>query len=102
MSEQWQELKETITELRDNDGTSTQQEVCKFLTNYMDILEKQAEQEPKTDYKAFTEWVANEIFSEEWEFNKDSFAEIACRKLAEMGIVKADGDKWVLESENKE
>ena len=41
MNEQWQELKETIIEMRDNDGTSTQQEVCKFLANLMDVLEKQ-------------------------------------------------------------
>jgi len=40
MNEQWQELKETIIELRDNDGTGTQQEVCKFLANLMDVLEK--------------------------------------------------------------
>ena len=46
MTEQWQELKETITEMRDNDGTATQQEVCKFLVNYMEVLEKQM-QEPK-------------------------------------------------------
>lgn len=43
--EQWKKLKKTITEMRDNDGTSTQQEVCKFLANYMDVLEKQM-QEP--------------------------------------------------------
>ena len=48
MTEQWQELKETITELRDNDGTATQQEVCKFLVNLMDVLEKQM-QEPVLD-----------------------------------------------------
>ena len=48
MSKQWQELKETIVELRDGDGTGTQQEVCKFLANYMDILEKQM-QEPCDD-----------------------------------------------------
>jgi len=48
MTDQWQELKETITEMRDNDGTGTQQEVCKFLANYMDILEKQM-QEPCED-----------------------------------------------------
>lgn len=48
MTEQWQELKETITEMRDNDGTSTQQEVCKFLANYMEVLEKQM-QEPCED-----------------------------------------------------
>lgn len=41
MTEQWQELKETITEMRDNDGTGTQQEVCKFLANLMNVLEKQ-------------------------------------------------------------
>ncbi len=41
MTEQWQELKETIIELRDNGGTGTQQEVCKFLANLMDLLEKQ-------------------------------------------------------------
>ena len=45
MTDQWQELKETIIELRDGDGTGTQQEVCKFLVNYMGILEKQM-QEP--------------------------------------------------------
>lgn len=44
MIEQWQELKETITEMRDNGGTGTQQEVCKFLANYMEILEKQMQQ----------------------------------------------------------
>jgi len=48
MTEQWQELKETIAELRDNDGTGTQQDVCKFLVNYMEILEKQM-QEPILD-----------------------------------------------------
>lgn len=41
MIKQWQELKETIIEMRDNDGAGTQQEVCKFLANLMDILEKQ-------------------------------------------------------------
>lgn len=41
MTEQWQELKETIIEMRDNDGAGTQQEVCKFLANLMDVLEKQ-------------------------------------------------------------
>lgn len=45
-TEQWQELKETITEMRDNNGTGTQQEACKFLVNYMEVLEKQL-QEPK-------------------------------------------------------
>lgn len=41
MSEQWQELKETITEMRDSDGTLTQRELCEFLLRYMEILEEQ-------------------------------------------------------------
>lgn len=49
MDEQWQELKETIIELRDNNGTGTQQEVCKFLVNLMNVLEKQ-----KKDKKLLT------------------------------------------------
>ena len=48
MNRQWEELKETIIEMRDNNGICTQQEVCKFLANYMEILEKQI-QEPCED-----------------------------------------------------
>ena len=53
--------------------------------------------EPKTGHwKDFAVWVAKEIFDDEWEYNKDAFAEIACRKLNKLGIVKANGDKWEL------
>lgn len=45
ITEQWQELKETIMELRDNDGTLTQQEVCEYLVYYMNVLECQDEYE---------------------------------------------------------
>ncbi len=58
MTEQWQELKETITEMRDNDGTGTQQEVCKFLVNYMEVLEKQME-EPKIGH-----WIYDDEYSD--------------------------------------
>ena len=51
-------------------------------------------QEPKT--WQFARWVATEIFDDLWEYNKDSFAEIACRKLTELGIVRAKGDEWEL------
>lgn len=44
MTEQWQELKETIIEMRDNGGTGTQEEVCIFLVSLMEILEKQIQQ----------------------------------------------------------
>ena len=44
----------------------------------------------------FAEWVATEIFDDMWEYNKDAFAEIACRKLEKLGIVRAKGDEWEL------
>ena len=55
---------------------------------------KALEQEPKMEQ--FAKWVATEIFDDMWEYNKDSFAEIACRKLAKLGIVRAKGDEWEL------
>lgn len=53
---------------------------------------KALEQEPYD----FAKWVAREIFDDEWEYNKDAFAEIACRKLEKLGIVEANGDEWEL------
>ena len=51
----------------------------------------------------FAKWVASEIFDDMWEYNKDSFAEIACHKLAKLGVVRAKGDEWELvESEVEE
>lgn len=67
-------------------------------------LEKVLEQDLKTEQ--FAKWVATEIFDENWEYNKDAFAELACRWLAELGIVRANGDEWELvepqESEDEE
>ena len=60
------------------------------------------------DYQKFAEWVATEIFDDDWEYNKDAFGELACRKLEKLGIVRAKGDEWELveplqeESEDKE
>ena len=48
MIKQWNELKASITELRDSGGTGTQQEVCGYLVSLMVVLEKQM-QEPCDD-----------------------------------------------------
>ena len=73
------------------------------LNNAYDVAIKALEQSPEMDQ--FAKWVATEIFDDMWEYNKDSFAEIACRKLAKLGIVRAKGDEWELvesqESEDK-
>ena len=73
MTEQWRELKETITEMRDNDGTGTQQEVCKFLANLMDVLEKQMSNQNKGDLIS-RRAVFNIIEKEQ--FKGDAIAEI--------------------------
>ena len=71
------------------------------LNNAYDVAIKALEQEPKTEQ--FAKWGATEIFDDMWEYNKDSFAEIACRKLAQLGVIRAKGDEWELvESEASE
>lgn len=50
--------------------------------------------QPKTEQ--FAKWVATEIFDDMWEYNKDAFDELACRKLAKLGIVVRMGDEWEL------
>ena len=64
------------------------------LNNAYDVAIKALEQSPEMDQ--FAKWVAAKIFDDMWEYNKDSFAEIACRKLAKLGIVRAKGDEWEL------
>ena len=63
-------------------------QLAEWLKDYKRLLE----QKPYD----FAKWVATEIFDDMWEYNKDAFAEIACRKLAELGIVRAKGDEWEL------
>ena len=58
------------------------------------------EQEPKMEQ--FAKRVATEIFDDMWEYNKDSFVEIACRKLEKLGIVRAKGDEWELVEREEE
>mgnify|MGYP003289097914 CR=1 FL=1 len=55
-----------------------------------EALEKQSEAEQ------FARWVATKIFSGMFEDDPVTFAELACRKLAKLGIIKADGDEWTL------
>ena len=64
------------------------------LNNAYDVAINALEQSPKMEQ--FVKWVATEIFDDIWEYNKDAFAEIACRKLAKLGIVRAKGDEWEL------
>lgn len=61
----------------------------------IDIAIKALEQE--SELAQFAKWVASEIFDDDWdEYNKDAFEEIACRKLAKLGLVRANNDYWEL------
>ena len=45
-------------------------------------------------YQDFAEYVAMLIFEYDIEMDMETFSELACRKLAKLGIVRANGDKW--------
>lgn len=47
----------------------------------------------KIDFEDFTKWIADQIF-----FNgvkDDLFVELACRKLAKLGLVEKTDTEWV-------
>lgn len=50
----------------------------------------QIEIQKRHDLERFVKWVIDEIFSEDWEYNRIAFDELACRKLVKMGYVAVD------------
>ena len=52
----------------------------------------------------FAEWVARQIMQPDFEECADTFAELACRKLFYLGIIKIEAEgneqKWVYEWED--
>lgn len=86
MKDQWNELKETIIEMRDNDGAGTQQEVCKFLVNLMDVLEKQM-QEPKMGH-----WISDAI---QGEIDGQIVKGFICSECGAISVFRMTGGKIV-------
>ena len=80
--------------LEDSLTANSRNKIHKRLNEICNLAIKALEQETKT--RQFTEWVTSEIFNDNWKCNKDAFAEIACRKLEKLGIVRAKGDEWEL------
>lgn len=37
----WNQLRDTISEMAENGGTGTQEDVCRYLLKYMDVLEQE-------------------------------------------------------------
>jgi hypothetical protein len=82
-----------LTEYRKKLINSVSNQLGKDIEAF-DMAIKVLEQESKSEQ--FAKWVATEIFDENWEYNYDGFAELACRKLAKLGIVRAEGGEWTL------
>ena len=80
----------------------TREEAIKLLVNATYSDEWQGNEDLTTAHNMsikaleFAEWVAEEIFSDDWEYNKDSFEEVACRKLEKLGIVRKTETDWEL------
>ena len=47
----------------------------------------------------FAEWVAKQVVSGWQEENPGAFAEIACRKLFYLGLVRQDDVNWIYDGE---
>ena len=92
MKEQWQELKETIVKLRDGilefrdgDGTGTQQEVCKFLVDLMDVLENQESCEDCISRQSVEEMIKTEMPERGmWEIEGDKEKETVCEVCVDL------------------
>lgn len=92
---------EEYTELRDRFGAYVEFVVKDMVSGKGERWERKGVDIPSAEPYDFAKWVASEIFDDMWEYNKDAFAEIACRKLEKMGIVRAKGDEWELVEEQK-
>lgn len=52
----------------------------------------------KKDLHMFADWVASEVCREDFADDADFFAEVACRKLAKLGIIKLINKEWHYEN----
>ena len=56
----------------------------------------------KRQLKEFAHFVAKQVCRDDFEDESGAFAEIACRKLNKLGIIKKENDNWVYEFEVEE
>ena len=55
---------------------------------------KPCEERPQGEWIEFAEFVAKEVCTDNFKDNADSFAELACRRLVKLGLLKLDGDTY--------
>lgn len=49
----------------------------------------------------FACFVAKEVMRDDFEETAGAFAEVACRKLHHLGLIKTDGEYWILDHEGR-
>lgn len=85
------------------DADALKERIAEYPYGYRGMIENDIAQiptvSPKAGYIEFADWVAEEVMRED--FGDGFFAEVACRKLYRLGIIKMDGEKWKLEGEWK-
>lgn len=52
------------------------------------------EERPQGEWIEFTKFVARGVCDDDFKDNSDCFAELACRKLVKLGLLKLDGDTY--------
>lgn len=52
----------------------------------------------KKDLHMFADWVASEVCREDFVDDADFFAEVACRKLVKLGIIKLVNNQYYYEN----
>ena len=51
------------------------------------------------EYQDFASWLASAVLEEDWDEASDFFAEVICRKLTELGHLKVEDNKYMMEDE---
>lgn len=57
-------------------------------------LIKAYEERPQSEWVDFADFVARNVIDEDFEESVDFYAEVLCRKLVKLGLVKLDGDTY--------
>lgn len=71
-----------------------------FILGFNTGARSQSEEDAKLE--RFAEWVADWILRKCFEDCAGGFAELACRRLEELGIMRKDGHYWVMNEAEKE
>ena len=65
-----------------------------FILGFNTGARSQSEEDEKL--VRFAEWVADWILRSDFQESAGGFAELACRRLKELGIMRKDGHYWVM------